>query len=259
MENDARSESQPLSAIGEGFRRRFELVPALTDALKDETYRLRHSVYSEDLGFEPQRPDGREIDKYDAHATGLLIRHLPSREFIGCARLIHPNPDALSDPLPFERTCGSGLDREVVDASPRSQIAEVSRLAVISKFRRRKGEASVPAPLGENDLAGGPTPRFPYILLGLYLGIIAVSELQGIKKLFVLTEPRLALHLTKVGFELVQVGAPVEHRGTRIPSMMTVSQLVTEMKPYLRPVYEVIRRQVFDQSGVLAKEGAPVC
>src|SRR5215813_7117572 len=185
---DARLAPQTFSNIGEGFRARFEVIPALTEALKDQTYRIRHSVYCEDLGFEPLKHDGREIDQYDAHATGLLIRHIQSGEFIGCARLIRPRPDALNDPLPFELTCGPALDRALIDAEQvsRSQIAEISRLAIISKFRRRKGEALLPAPLSDNDIGKGPTPRVPYILLGLYLGIIAVGELQGVERLFLL-------------------------------------------------------------------------
>jgi N-acyl amino acid synthase of PEP-CTERM/exosortase system len=51
--------------LGETFRTRFEVAQALTDKLKDQAYRLRHRVYCEDLGFEPQRPDGRETDQFD--------------------------------------------------------------------------------------------------------------------------------------------------------------------------------------------------
>jgi N-acyl amino acid synthase of PEP-CTERM/exosortase system len=245
--NDRPLDLPSANTIGEGFRSRFEVIPALTEALKDQTYRMRHSVYCEDLGFEAVRPDGREIDEYDRYATGLLIRNIPSAEFIGCARLIRPRPGA-KDPLPFEHTCAHTLNRELIEAYPaaRHQIAEVSRLAIVSKFRRRKGESSSPAPLAEGDFAGGPRPRFPYVLLGLYLGIVAQAEVQDVTKLFLLTEPRLAGHLSKVGFRLRQVSGPHEHRGTRILSMIIVSELIDGLSAHLRPVYEVVREQVFD-------------
>jgi len=245
--DDLHSNLPPVSAIGEGFRSRFEVIPALTDALKDQTYRMRHSVYCSDLGFEDLRANGREIDEYDSYATGLLIRHIASAEFIGCARLIQPR-SGFKDPLPFESTCARTLNRELIDTYPaaRHQIAEISRLAIVSKFRRRKGEADSPAPLGQSDFAGAPRPRFPYVLLGLYLGIVALGELQGVEKLFLLTEPRLAAHLTKVGFELHQVSGPVEHRGVRVLSMAIVSRVISGLSQHLRPVYDVVRAQVFE-------------
>ena len=244
--NDARSGPKAISAIGEGFRSRFEVIPALTDTLKDQTYRMRHSVYSEDLGFEALRPDGREVDEYDDYATGLLIRHVPSGEFIGCARLIRPRLGALNDTLPFELTCAGALDRELIEANPvpRHRIAEISRLAIISKFRRRKGEAQSPAPLEESAFGSGPIPRFPYVLLGLYLGIVALGEHQGVEKLFLLTEPRLAAHLLKIGFEIQQVGGPVEHRGVRVLSMAIVARVIQGLNPQLRPIYDTVQPQI---------------
>ncbi len=41
---------------GIAFSHYFEIVPALTDALKDHVYAIRHQVYCEDLAYEPQRP-----------------------------------------------------------------------------------------------------------------------------------------------------------------------------------------------------------
>ena len=252
---DSRFSPEAITAIGDGFRARFEIIPAVTDDLKDQTYRMRHSVYCEDLGFEPLRPDGREIDNYDHYATGLLIRHIPSAEFIGCARLIQPRGGALNDPLPFELTCGHALNRELIDAYPvpRHRIAEISRLAIISKFRRRKGEAQSPAPVGENDFGSGPIPRFPYVLLGLYLGIVALGELQDVEKLFLLTEPRLAAHLLKIGLEIAQVGGPVEHRGVRVLSMAIVARVIRGLNQQLRPIYDVVRPQVLEASRGLAR------
>lgn len=246
--DEVRSGTKAVSTIGEGFRTRFEVIPALTGALKDQTYRMRHSVYSEDLGFEPLQPNGREIDKYDDYATGLLIRHIPSGEFIGCARLIRPRPGALNDALPFELTCAGAVDRELIEANPvpRHRIAEISRLAIISKFRRRKGEAQSPAPVGENDFGSGPIPRFPYVLLGLYLGIVALSKLQGVEKLFLLTEPRLAAHLFKIGLQIAQVGGPVEHRGVRVLSMAIVARVIKGLNQQLRPIYAIVEPQIRD-------------
>jgi N-acyl amino acid synthase of PEP-CTERM/exosortase system len=128
---------------------------------------------------------------------------------------------------------------------PRHEIGEVSRLAVVSGFRQRKGEASSPSPISEADFqAQGPTSRFPFIPVSLYLGATAIARHVGIEHVFVLTEPRLASHFSRIGFDIRAVGGPIEHRGTRVPSMLSSSKVVERMRPLIRPLYEVIERAV---------------
>jgi N-acyl amino acid synthase of PEP-CTERM/exosortase system len=230
------------SSLGVNFKTRFEVVPALNDALKDEVYRLRHSVYCEDLHWEPARPDGREIDAYDAQSILLIMRHVGTGEYVGCARLVRPSVEDPSAPLPFERSSQGSLDPAIFDFAsvPREQVAEVSRLAVIAKYRRRHGEAARPTPASGHAFGTEHMPRFPYILIGLYLGVVAIARQQGIETLFVLTEPRLAHHFRRLGVEIRQIGKPVEHRGMRIPSVMSVSDIIIGLNPYVRPIYDEI-------------------
>ena len=98
-----------ISDLGSTFRQYFEIVPALSDALKDEVYRIRHQVYCEDLKFEPARSDKRETDEYDLHSLHLLIRSVKTNEFIGCTRIVRPLPDDPYYPLPFEKACATLL------------------------------------------------------------------------------------------------------------------------------------------------------
>ncbi len=81
---------------------------------------------------------------------------------------------------------------------PRDTIAEVSRLAVIGRFRRRKGEQRTPLPLSDQDFGTSLQPRFPYITIGLYLAPSSCKA-HGIGTLFMLTEERLAQHFGKLG------------------------------------------------------------
>jgi N-acyl amino acid synthase of PEP-CTERM/exosortase system len=200
----------------------FEIVPAFSDALKDEVYRIRHQVYCEELAFEPQRPNRREHDEYDAHSLHLLLRGVQIGEFIACTRIVRTRPENPHYPLPFEKTCAATLDRAIVDPAklPRDTIGEVSRLAVLARFRKRKGEERHEAGLIQ-DFGAQTRPDFPYILSGLYLGIIELARLNGIHTLFVLTEERLARHLRILGFKVQAIGAPIEHRGRRLPSMIS--------------------------------------
>jgi N-acyl amino acid synthase of PEP-CTERM/exosortase system len=240
--------------LGTSFKRYFEIVPALSDELRDEAYRIRHEVYCEELKYEPTRPNGRESDQYDAHSLHCLIRSVKRGNYVGCARLVLARPDNPRSPLPFEKTCASTIDRSIIDPRtlPRHRIAEASRLAVISRYRLRRGEHDQPFTVNDESFSTRLMPRFPYIPIALYLGTLELAALHGIETLFVLTEPRLAGHFAKLGVQIKQIGEAVEHRGTRIPSMMSVSSIIDGLNFIMRPLYTVIADEV--RQGVLAQK-----
>lgn len=233
--------------LGQGFKRYFTIAPATSPALRDDVFHIRHEVYCEELGFEPQRADRREVNDYDAHSVHCLLRTTgePS-QLVGCTRLVLTDPGDPSAPLPFEYSCAATLDRSIIDPArlPRDRIAEVSRLAVRAAYRRRKNEPREAAPFGEQDFGDRKHPRFPYIPIGLYLGAVALAARSGIDTLFVLTEPRLASHFAKLGVNVVQIGGPIEHRGTRVPSMMDVPAIIKNMRFMMRPIWRVIREEI---------------
>ncbi|ATE59115.1 PEP-CTERM/exosortase system-associated acyltransferase [Thauera sinica] len=233
--------------LGHGFSKYFRIDAALDDALKDEVYRVRHTVYCEDLHFEPERPDQREIDAYDAHSVHCLLRTVSEPYHpVGCARIVLANPADPEAPLPFEQTCAAALDRSIIDpaALPRDRIAEISRLAVHRQFRRRKGEERSRVPVRDEDFSTGDQPRFPFIPTSLLLGSVALAERSGIENVFVLTEPRLAAHFAKLGVEVRQIGSPIEHRGQRIPSVMQIEEIIRNMRSILHPLWHLVRERI---------------
>jgi N-acyl amino acid synthase of PEP-CTERM/exosortase system len=235
-----------LANLGVGFKRYFEVVPALTEELRDHVYRIRHEVYCEELKYEPVRKDRRERDEYDAHSLHCLIRSVKTRDYVGCTRLVLTRPEDPQHPLPFERTCANTIDRTIVDPQrlPRHAIAEISRLAVIARYRNRRGEKELPAPVEDHSFGTSARPRFPYLTVGLYLGTIALAREHNITTLFVLTEPKLAKHLARLGVVIRQIGGPVEHRGKRVPSVMTVASIIDGLNFIVRPLYRVVAAQV---------------
>jgi N-acyl amino acid synthase of PEP-CTERM/exosortase system len=232
--------------LGKAFTEYFEIVPALSNALRDEVYSIRHQVYCEELAFEPQRPDRREYDEHDAYSLHLLIRSVKTDKFIGCTRIVRVRPEDPYYPLPFEQTCSAALDRSIVDPAklPRDTIAEISRLAVIAQFRKRKDDKKSPLSISDQAFGTPKQPRFPYIPVGLYLGTIELARLNGVKTLFVLTEQRLANHFRKFGVDIRTIGAPVEHRGQRIPSMMATNGIIDNLWAIFRPLYRTIAEEV---------------
>lgn len=235
-----------ITNLGNTFKKYFEIVPALSSALKDEVYRVRHQVYCEDLEFEPVRSDGREIDEHDPNSLHLLMRNVRTQEFIGCTRIVRPRPDDPHYQLPFEKTCANVLDRSIIDPAklPRHSIAEVSRLAVIARCRRRKGESTSAIGISEEDFGTPNLPRFPYIPIGLYLGTTELARLNGIDTLFVLTEQRLASHFGKLGVKVQSIGEPLEHHGMRTPSMMSVKGIINDIRSIIRPLYRTIAADI---------------
>ena len=239
--------------MSQGYRQFFKVVPALTDELRAENYRLRHEVYCQELHYEPLRPEGLEADDYDEQSLHCLVQSVSTGEFVGCARLILVDVQALQQAsLPFEISCAETLDRSIIDpmALDRSWIAEISRLAVIGSYRRRPGEKHRPISISEDDFGTASRPRQPYLALAVYLCLIAMARHYGITTLFVLTEPRLASNLTRLGVRVEQIGKAIEHRGTRVPSMLSVSEIIDSMNTVVRTIFEVVSREV--QEGIEA-------
>jgi N-acyl amino acid synthase of PEP-CTERM/exosortase system len=227
------------------FKEFFELVQAYSPELKDEVYRLRHRVFSDELGFERPNYDGREHDEFDLQSRHLLLRSVKTGISIGTVRLVMVPPEGPRLLLPFEKILAATIDRREFYpvALPRSTIAEISRLTLAREFRRhRRVEASgTAAPRA----FGTPAhPTFPYVQLGLYLGAIALAEQLGIETLFLLTEPRLLAHFRRLGFRVRQIGAPIEHRGVRVLSMADVAEGIAHLPFFMRPLFRVIALEI---------------
>lgn len=245
--------------LAECFRQYFEAVPATTPEQKRAAYRIRHAVYCTEFGWLEKSPSGHEEDEYDADALHLLIRTRHDGEFVGCIRIVRPVHSNTDYPLPFEKACRQTLwpDRLAFDQVPRDRIGEVSRLAVVARYRRRRGEQEAPVVIHDDHFGGDKMPRFPYIPVGLYLGMVAVAELNGIERLFLLTDERLTLHFRRLGLNLVQIGPAIDHHGIRIPSMMDVEAVVAGFNRLTRPLYRHIHQETAEALGVHNAQRAP--
>ena len=128
----------------------------------------------------------------------------------------------------------------------RRRIAEVSRLAVARDYRRRKGENLQPIAIDTSDFGDDSRQRFPFIPVGLYLSAFAMAAQLGIDHLLVLTEPRLARHLGKIGLDIQQIGGPIEHKGVRIPSVMDTRATIANLHPMLARMWLQIQSSMVE-------------
>ncbi len=235
------------------FHEYFKAIPATSDELKNEVFRIRYDVYCEELGYEDtkQFPDRLEQDSYDPHSLHCLLWHKSSDKFAGCVRLAKTSPELNSQKLPFELTCGDKIDQSIVDIKklPAESYGEISRLAVRSAFRRRAGEKNTP--FGVVPDAGPELEErrsFPLIAFGLYLSAAASGLNTGLERAFAMMEPRLARRLRIFGINFEQIGEPVEHRGLRAPFQITEKGLYSRMPEDLKLLLNDIRQDVMTKN-----------
>lgn len=233
--------------LGYGFRRYFRIDAALDEERRDNVYRIRREVHCEELKHEPEQRDRCQVDEYDTHSMHCLLRQANHpHKLVGCSRLVLPNPGNPAAPLPFERTCATTLDRSIVDTSglPRDRIAEISRLAVRGIYRRRRGEHRSALTIHDEDFGTATHPRFPYIPVGLYMGAISLAAHKKIDMLFMLMEPRLADHFSRLGVDVRQIGAPIFNGTPRVPSMIDVQNVIQHMKFMMKPLWRTVNREI---------------
>lgn len=236
---------QTTPAVSSKFHEYFLPMLANTTEQREQAFRIRYEVYCREFGFErpEQHPDGMETDDYDAQSVHCLLVHQPSQRAAGCVRLVLPDANDPQAPLPFEKHCMNSLDQAVAGPllANRSAIGEISRLAVISEFRRRRNETS--SPEGDPEAAGYSLieqRHFPFIAVGLYLCAASTGMLTGLEGVFAMMEPRLARHLSRYGIRFTQVGQVIDYHGPRAPFYITRDDLLHGLKPEISALLDAI-------------------
>lgn len=218
------------------FSEYFEVVPAFDAPLREHVYRIRYNVYAEELGWEDRAsfPAGMEKDAYDTHSLHCLLRHRPSNEYIGCVRLVLNNLQTPNSMFPIEES----FRTDFVQTHPkltnykRTDLGEISRIAVLSSFRHRQGEKNKPhTEIDDPRKQREERRRFPHIALGLYLAAGAMGIAQGKSCVFAMMEPKLARRLRIFGIKFEQLAEPIEHRGLRAPFMVTQENFTNGLAP----------------------------
>ena len=228
------------------FETYFDVVAANSGPLLEEVFRLRHQVYCDELGFEPQHASRLEHDEYDKRSIHCLLLHKASKTYIGCSRLILAASGEPERPFPFEPACGKSLHWrfDTSAGTGRERYGEISRLAVIAKFRRVPRDEVAVADRGGEDFYDGDEDEkhlFPTISLGLYLTMTAMVLNQGLKGVFAMMEPRLARRLRRLGILFEQVGESVEHHGLRGPFLVQCNSILSTLKPDCRALLSKIQ------------------
>jgi N-acyl amino acid synthase of PEP-CTERM/exosortase system len=237
------------NAIANTFSKYFFAVLATTPELRETAYRIRYQVYCQEFQFEPEAncPGHKEQDEYDEQSVHGLLMHRPSGAAIGCLRLVLPHPDDPALPLPFERHCRHALnpDRVDIDSLDRQSIGEVSRLAVIPQFRRRKSDLNRPLSFPD-PVASAKTGRdtFPLIPVSLFLIGMCLFLDSKLGFAFAMMEPYLASLLSHHGIRFTPAGEVVDYHGQRGPFLLTRETALSHFTPEVQALLHVINQQL---------------
>ena len=220
-------------AISDAFAAHFDVLIADSGMLLDEAYRLRYQVYCVENPFEnaAEHPDGREIDSEDDRSVHSVIMHRRTGVLAGTVRLILPDPNPSSRPLPMQRLLDSDL-RARLSELPAGATAEISRFAVSKQFRRRRGEERYPD-VGIVD-ASEPLEHerrlMPYLTYGLLRAILHMSAEHDITHVCAVMEPALLRLIGHIGFQFELLGPPVHYHGIRQPCFGKLSRIIEKIR-----------------------------
>jgi len=228
-----------LASTIEIFNEYFEMVPATSDELKNEVYKLRYQVYCIETRFEnsEQYSDGLEFDDFDERSLHYLIRHRKSGEYAATTRLVLPDADNPETLFPIELHCE--IDNiEVMRPINRKHLAEISRFCVSKAFKRRRNEAHTLVGIDVNwqpdHFTLDERRTFPHISLALMVCVIKASYENDIYYTYAAMEPALLRFLSTLGINLIKIGPLGDYHGERWPTMLKATDLqdnVTEKNP----------------------------
>jgi len=214
------------NSIIDVFNEYFEMVPANSEELKKEVYKLRYQVYCVENSFldSTHYQEAMESDEFDKHSCHYLIYHRKLNVYMATTRLILPeknNPDKL---FPIE--IHSKIDNvDALTHVSRHSLAEASRFCISKEFRRRKNEFPMNGDEG-NIFTLDERRIFPHITLALFACLIKISHDHGIKDWYAVMEPALIRFFTMLGINFVEIGPLTDYHGRRQPCTINVENLL---------------------------------
>jgi N-acyl amino acid synthase of PEP-CTERM/exosortase system len=222
------------------YNKYFEVFLADTPEGKSINYRVRYQVYCLETGYENPNdfPEKKESDEADEHSVHFIARARATGTWIAAMRLVtgslHELPIsqfATIDPALLLQHTGAGSLDDF------RRCAEVSRMCVISQYRRRAHERNVPhqVPWNPDDDEAGEKAnqerrKAPWLMLALLHSGRVYSEEQHIPYWFFLAAGSLARIVKGLGMKLDQTGPACEHRGIRYPFVANMPQNFDQLR-----------------------------
>lgn len=231
------------------YKTYFRSIKATTPEQKKTAFNIRYRVYYEEKQIisSSSLGDNRvETDIWDPCSIHSLLYHRPTGQPIGNVRLVplHCSPTRT---LPVEEHYPKTFDfsRAPVKHFRIGKTAEVSRMLIVSAFRRRKAESKYAFEPEWSPVASGDK-RFPINYLPVCM-IFATAILMLEERLDYgvgLMEPSLARLLKRFGVGLNQIGEPADYFGQRAPYLIFPQTIYNSLNCEYRELYDIIKREL---------------
>lgn len=214
------------------FDDHFEVFLADTRESKEINFSIRYQVYCEEMGFENKDdfPLEQEFDEYDNNSTHFIVRTRKTGEWVGAMRMVFKN----DQPLPLEKHCTLNT---IINDDVFNRSIEISRLCLVKEIRRRNTDGDPPLGIAEEDdeiKKGGNVISFHgrkhierSIIWGLFRAAAVHSKKRNIKKWYFLGANALARIICKKGFNMQQIGEPINLNGERLPFEILVNNILS--------------------------------
>lgn len=214
----------------QSFDSSFEVFLADTPESKQIHYNLRYQVYCDEMGFEDKEafPEQMEFDEWDDHAVHFIVRHKASGHWLGGLRLVFNRNEA----FPFEHFAHP---YNKIQQSERQISVEMSRLCVIREARRFSSKRFAPYGLPDQELPeenNKVTSLYNFknqtrsIMWGLIRAAVVYSDELNLDYWYFIVAPALAGFIRREKFDMLQIGDPCEHRGSRTPYQLSVKNIL---------------------------------
>lgn len=201
-------------------------------------YNLRYQVFCEERGFIPEQlcPDRLEIDDYDDISLHFAAYYNEDQEVTGTVRLVRG--EALEH-LPLSKKCQIDSALLPIDFD-HTKCAEISRLAVSKRMRRRNTDGNYPQEK-ENDgstrTKSDKRTKFPEIILGLYKALYQETKLLGIEHWLAAMEPALVKLLRQLPIQFLEIGPEADYYGAVKPYIASVSDFESSLYTHNPELY----------------------
>lgn len=219
----------------------------------EEVYKLRYLTYVKECHFLkdkecPEEKESDEFDPYSIHFVAIDDSNTP----IGTVRLVVNSPLG----FPLEAHCEESSLFINRDEIPRDKTAEISRLIISKKYRKRKDDGLYYGLSYEDKISPQSSfRRLQPMVFGLYKLIYQESKKRGITHWYAAMEDALFILLKSHGFTFRLIGRPIEYYGIVKPYLGIVEEIeknVQEKRPdYYRYFTEGLSPELLPPSDIL--------
>lgn len=230
------------------YQKYFYTIKATTSELQKLAYHLRYQVYFEEQRMIPAQAiqDDIETDIWDSHSIHCLQFHKPSNQPVANVRLI-PLETNTTLTLPIEQHYIKTFDFQgtPVRNLRQGKTGEVSRMAILSSFRRRNSDKSY-SPVTDENNSGKGNKRFPINYMPMSLAFTAIILMMEAHLDYgaALMEPRLARLLMRFGIELQQIGEPMDYFGLRAPYLIYPDKTYQGLPANYKALFDFIKQEL---------------